>query len=311
MATQLQPRPHRPSSTPRPPLAITDDVVAYYQDAGPDYAAWSQSFQMHFGYCRRGAPWFRREAMLRAMNHEVLRRLQWPTHQQGLMLDLGCGLGATMRDAVTQWPRATLLGITRVPWQVTQATQRNAAHLHAARLAVLHADYMAMPLPDACADGAYALESACYAPGSDKAALIREMARVVRPGGRVVIADGFRKGHTRPMRGPMRALYRKFCESWALNDLADIDRFADALRAHGFVDVCVEDISWRVAPSVLHVPWVSVRFLWQCLRQGEWPQGWRWRNVMGSLLTMLMGACRHRFSYCIVSARRASGAGHR
>jgi len=36
----------------------------YYREAGPDYAAWSREFNMHFGYYRAGANPLRRETML-------------------------------------------------------------------------------------------------------------------------------------------------------------------------------------------------------------------------------------------------------
>jgi hypothetical protein len=48
----------------------------YYSEAGPDYAAWSREFNMHFGYYRAGANPLRREAMLEQMNAQVLARLQ-------------------------------------------------------------------------------------------------------------------------------------------------------------------------------------------------------------------------------------------
>ena len=48
----------------------------YYSEAGPDYAAWSKAFNMHFGFFRWGMNPFRREAMLEQMNREVLDRLR-------------------------------------------------------------------------------------------------------------------------------------------------------------------------------------------------------------------------------------------
>jgi MPBQ/MSBQ methyltransferase len=48
----------------------------YYEEAGPDYAAWSAAFNMHFGFFRWGMNPFRREAMLEEMNRQVFDRLQ-------------------------------------------------------------------------------------------------------------------------------------------------------------------------------------------------------------------------------------------
>src|SRR5215471_17366137 len=68
----------------------------YYSEAGPDYAAWSREFNMHFGYYRAGANPLRREPMLEQMNAEVLTRLHLNAITEPSVLDLGCGLGATL-----------------------------------------------------------------------------------------------------------------------------------------------------------------------------------------------------------------------
>jgi len=47
----------------------------YYTEAGPDYAAWSPNFNMHFGYFRSGLNPFRLEPMLEEMNREIRLRL--------------------------------------------------------------------------------------------------------------------------------------------------------------------------------------------------------------------------------------------
>ena len=66
----------------------------YYSEAGPDYAAWSREFNMHFGYYRAGANPLDREAMLEQMNAEVLARLRLQSIDAPHLLDLGCRLGA-------------------------------------------------------------------------------------------------------------------------------------------------------------------------------------------------------------------------
>lgn len=53
----------------------TEDFQRYYEEAGPDYAAWSPNFNMHFGFFCQGMNPLNREAMLEQMNYEVLQRL--------------------------------------------------------------------------------------------------------------------------------------------------------------------------------------------------------------------------------------------
>jgi hypothetical protein len=84
-----------------------------------------------------------------------------------------------------------------------------------------------------------------------------------------------------------------------------IGPFVNALEAHGFVDVDVQELSWQVAPSFAHVPFLCVWFALQRLARGDfvWPKE-RWQNLMGPLFGSLLGLCRSRFGYFHVTASR-------
>src|SRR4029077_1710004 len=76
----------------------------YYEEAGPDYAAWSPHFNMHFGFFRWGMNPFRREAMLEQMNQEIQHRLHLTAMSPARVFDMGCGLGATLRSFARRLP---------------------------------------------------------------------------------------------------------------------------------------------------------------------------------------------------------------
>jgi cyclopropane fatty-acyl-phospholipid synthase-like methyltransferase len=76
---------------------------------------------------RAGGNPLHREAMLEQMNAEVLARLELDGIAEPQVVDLGCGLGATLRSFARRLPNAKLLGITRVPWQVEHACALNEA----------------------------------------------------------------------------------------------------------------------------------------------------------------------------------------
>lgn len=280
-------------------------VVEYYTLAGPDYAAWSRGLHMHFGYWRRGMNPLRLEAMLEAMNDELLGLLQFPAGRPARVLDLGCGFGATARQLALRHRQLEVLGVTIVPTQVHEARRLADAAGLGERVRFVEADYTRLPFADGSLDGAYALESACHAVGPDKPALVRELARVLRPGGRFVIADGFMK-HARPLTGWRERVRASVCAGWAVPEFPELGAITRTMRDCGLDVLAVRDISWRVAPSMLHVPRTVLRFLFAELRRtGGLRLGRvRWGNVIAPSLGLVLGLARRDFGYHLISGRR-------
>jgi SAM-dependent methyltransferase len=275
----------------------------YYEEAGPDYAAWSPHFNMHFGFFRWGCNPFKREAMLEQMNLEILSRLRLTRDSPSHIFDMGCGLGATLRSFARYLPLADLNGITLVPWQLEQGRLLNLTCPEGQSIALTLGDYEHTTQLPASFDAVYALESSCYAHGADKQAFLLEAHRVLRPGGRIVVADGFLG--TGRLRGPQKAIYRKLCECWVIDTLGQIDQFTEELHRLGFTDIVVEQTQARVAPSVLHVPWVTIKFvLTTVLFGGRKMTRARWNNVLAPVLLPLVGYPIGPMAYYIISATR-------
>ena len=276
----------------------------YYSEAGPDYAAWSREFNMHFGYYRAGANPLRREAMLEQMNAEVLARLQVSSVEEPRLLDLGCGLGASLRSFARRLPRARLTGLTRVPWQVERAREFNKDAGWGDRVSVLEGDYEGTDLPSSAYDGVYALESSCHAHGTDKAALLAEAYRLLKPGGRLVVADGF-LAHRHFAIPVQERIYRKLCECWVIEELAQLPRFTARLEQLGFTGITVEHLQMQVAPSVAHVPWVTLKFLLTDVVFGKRKMTRaRWNNVLAPVLLPLVSAPLGPMIYCMITAQK-------
>lgn len=276
----------------------------YYSEAGPDYAAWSREFNMHFGYYRAGANPFDREAMLEQMNAEVLARLSLDDIAEPRLLDLGCGLGATLRSFARRLPKAKLTGITCVPWQVEHARSLNEAAGCTERVRIVQGDYQDTNLPASNYDAVYALESSCHARGADKGLLLREAQRLLRSGGRLVVADGF-LASDRFVTRLQRRIYRKLCECWVIEELAQLPLFMARLEQLGFREITVEHLQMRVAPSVAHVPWVTLKFLTTDVLFGEREMTRaRWNNILAPVLLPLVSAPLGPMVYCMITATK-------
>jgi MPBQ/MSBQ methyltransferase len=276
-------------------------AVEFYEEATDDYEYWSRGFNMHLGFFRRGVSFLDREKMLEQMNLEVASRLRLDPEEGAMLIDLGCGVGAISRTVSKNYPNSTIKGLTTSPSQIAAATRLNVLEGLGDRIEIIECDYRAMPFERASADGAWAVESACYASGPAKEDFIGEMARVLKPGGRFVIADCFLKRPASELKFPVKHCYSSVCRSWAFVEMPMLDRFVAALEQHGFRDVLVEDISWRVAPSLAHAPPAVLGFIIKKIFTGSPLKQHSVRNLKASLLATVLGLNRSKFRYCLIS----------
>lgn len=272
-------------------------MVRYYMESGPDYQAWSPAFNMHFGYWEWGVNPLQREAMLERMNQKVTAELEGCRR----VLDMGCGLGATARSFALRSKRTRVTGVTVVPWQVERAREMTPAGMF---VNFFEENYTQMSFADEAFDAVYAIESLCHGPGRDKAACIEEAHRVLKCGGRIVIADGFLR-RSESLSGLLGLCHRRICECWSMDSLPVLPEVLDCLEATGFRVTAVEDVSWRVAFSVAHVPFVTARFLLrELLSKRTKLNRERWNNLLAPLLTGVVGLARTYFGYYILRAEK-------
>jgi cyclopropane fatty-acyl-phospholipid synthase-like methyltransferase len=242
--------------------------------------------------------------MLEQMNAEVATRLWIDRRSAVVVLDLGCGMGSIARSVAAYHSNAAVRAFTLVPSQVEIANTWNADAGLRDRIEVRLGDYTALPLDDRCAEAAWAVESACYAGGSGKEDLIRETARVLKLGGRFVVADCFLKKREDQLGPLIRRCYRSVCASWVLDEMPHVDEFVAALERNGFHDIVVEDISWSAAPSLAHAPFAVMTFVAKKLLARTAYSHHSINNLKASLLSLLLGLSRSNFSYYLVSGTR-------
>lgn len=174
------------------------------------------------------------------------------------VIDLACGTGDIALLAARSGAEVTGLDVT--PRMVVLASGKAAAGGVAARFVV--GDMTALPFPDGCADvvtTGYGLRNV-----ADLDAALREIHRVLRPGGRLLSLD-----FNRPASGPIRAAYHAYLTiagsllGWALHRDPDTYRYIPE--------------SIRLYPGA---PAVVERLRRLGFRRAEW------RRVLGGLLAI-------------------------
>jgi ubiquinone/menaquinone biosynthesis C-methylase UbiE len=140
---------------------------------------------LHYGYWTGPDDSSSFEEALDQMTEQVIRRLDPRPGQH--VLDLGCGIGAPALRLARDYP-IRITGISISPRQVDLASERarDATGL-AGEVSFEVADAMNLPYPDGSFDGVMSLESMVHMP--DKTRVLKEIARVLRPSGRLSLAD--------------------------------------------------------------------------------------------------------------------------
>ncbi len=102
-------------------------------------------------------------------------------HQPVSVLDVGCGTGKLLRRATTYWPEAQLIGVDPANGMIEMAKRLTPNATFSTGMAE------ALPLQDASVE--LALSTSSFHHWQDQAAGIREIARVLRPGGYFILVD--------------------------------------------------------------------------------------------------------------------------
>lgn len=125
---------------------------------------------------------------------EVLSLVAPDGHE--VVVDIGCGNGLCLAELVRRGHAGPLVGADLSPGMLMAAQGR------APRAALLVADATALPIPDAATDLTLAMHMLYHVPEPEHA--VRELRRVTRPGGRVIVSlNG--ENHLRELRDVVAA----------------------------------------------------------------------------------------------------------
>ncbi len=198
-----------------------------------------------------------------------IKQLTHHTNQATLRIaDLGCGIGTSLRYLLThlQLP-TTAVGITISSTQAQMAQAHVGAQHTPAKhtCAVLEADFLHVPLCGGF-DAVYSIEAFSHSPSAER--YFAQAARLLRPGGRLILIDDF----LAPTTSPTHEWVTAYQAGWFVPNVQPVSTIAALAEAVGL----------RLASQRNLTPLLHLRALpnWLALRLLQIGQRWPSQHAM-------------------------------
>jgi ubiquinone/menaquinone biosynthesis C-methylase UbiE len=171
-----------------------DDVASRQPRGWSTYTTAAYAQDTHDEAARAAASWLEEQSLHPFIREVALRSLARLAVQAGeSVLDVGCGTGVFLPGlAELVGPTGRVVGLDYAPAFLADARERLAKTDVGDRVELVEGDAQRLPFADATFDAAHCERVLMHVEAPD--AVIAEMQRVVRPGGRVVVAEPYPSG---------------------------------------------------------------------------------------------------------------------
>lgn len=216
-------------------------IIDYYRDTENAYKdSWdlNNSLAIHYGYWDEKVKTFP-QSLLR-MNEVMMETAGIQPNDK--VLDAGCGVGGSS-IFLASVVGCKVTGITLSERQVEQAIKNAKEKKVEEKVEFGIMDYCNTSFSDASFDVIWGCESICYA--DNKEQFIKEAYRLLKPGGRLVVADGF----VTAFENNDHPVIRQWLDGWQVNYLETPGRFESSMQQAGFINTQYKNISKQASHS--------------------------------------------------------------
>ena len=227
------------------------DIADYYDQTEIHYKMWwnlEKTLGLHYGV------WDSTTKNLSEAVANLNKRLSELASIKPLsrVLDAGCGIGGSS-FYLAESRGCTTTGVTLSQKQVETArkyaVQKGLEH----RCSFMKCSYTNTPFEDSCFDICWAIESLGSA--DRKELFFYEMRRVLKPNGKILIADTF-KSYSYPIEE--NELLKDMLNPWAISDILSSDELIELAEAYGFSLLAQSDVTAQIRKSVNKMYYASL-----------------------------------------------------
>ena len=219
------------------------DVQNYYDQTAIHYRYfWNmdKSMALHYGIWRKGTKNFA-EALAQT-NIEMSQKAAIKSTDK--VLDAGCGVGGSS-IFLAKNIGCKVVGVTLSQQQVEKAYANAEKNEVKDLVAFYQKDYTATGFENGYFDVIWGIE--CHLTESSKETFVKEASRLLKPGGRLIIAEYF-LSRDKMSQGQVKQL-RKWLNNESISDMVTFRQYEKWLNRNGFSNIQAEDITKEITPS--------------------------------------------------------------
>ncbi len=227
------------------------DIAEYYDTTQNHYERWwnlNKNLSLHYGIWDKGTKSFSKA--LANTNRVLLKHASISAKDK--VLDAGCGVGGAA-FFINAEKGAKVLGISLSEKQINLANKLVKEKNINDQVSFELMDFTKTTFLDESFDVVWACESVCHA--SNKNEFIKEAYRLLKKGGRLVVADFFLSNES---QSDKNAWIRKWGETWSVTNFISIGVFENKCKNNGFKTIQAFNYTKQIHKSAKRMYYASL-----------------------------------------------------